>query len=59
MEFVVEEFVPGQDAFEYFGFPSQFSIQKMTHSHLSTGNDAMGESVFDVRSGLSLIAPIN
>jgi hypothetical protein len=53
----VEEKVAQEQVFcEYFGFPCQFSINRLLHihHHLSSGAGTIGQLVADVPSGLSL-----
>jgi hypothetical protein len=45
---------PGHIFSEYFGFPCQFSIHRLLHTHLSSGAGTMCQRVADVPSGLSL-----
>jgi hypothetical protein len=44
---------------QYFGFPCQFSFQRLLHNHyhLSSGAGTIAQLVADVPSGLSLIPP--
>jgi hypothetical protein len=52
--FVVEKMALGQISYEYFGFPCQFSVYKIFHTHLSSGAVRIGQLVTDVPSGLIL-----
>jgi hypothetical protein len=54
----VDEVALEQVFFEYFGFPCQFSFQRLLHTHhLSSGAGKIGQLVADVPSGLSLTPP--
>jgi hypothetical protein len=52
--FVVDKVALGQVFLEYFGFPCQFSFQRLLriHHHLSSGAGTIGQLVADVPSGL-------
>jgi hypothetical protein len=47
----------GQVFAEYFGFPCQFSLHQLLHTHLSSGAGTIGQLVADVPNGLSLTPP--
>jgi hypothetical protein len=52
--FVVDKVALEQVFSEYFGFPCQFSFHRQFHSHhLSFGAGTIGQTVTDVRSGVS------
>jgi hypothetical protein len=56
--FVMDKVALGQVSSEYFGFPCQFSLHRMLHTHhLSSGVDTIGQLVAGVPSGLSLTPP--
>jgi hypothetical protein len=56
--FVVDKVVLGQDFFDYFGFPCQFSFHQLLHiHHQSSGAGTIGQLVVGVPSGLSLTPP--
>jgi hypothetical protein len=55
--FVVDKVVLGQVSSEYFGFPCQFSLNQMLHTHPSSVVGTTGQLVADVRGGLSLTPP--
>jgi hypothetical protein len=53
--FVLDRAALRQISSEYFGFPCQFSFQRLLHIHeLSSGAGTIGQLVADVPSGLSL-----
>jgi hypothetical protein len=61
MGFVVDKVALGQ-VFIYFGFPCQFSFQRLLHihhhhHHLSSGAGTIGQLLAAVPSGLSLTPP--
>jgi hypothetical protein len=57
--FVVDKVALGQVFSEYFGFPCQFSFQRLlhTHHHVSCVAGTVGQIMIDVPSGLSLTPP--
>jgi hypothetical protein len=56
--FVVDKVALGQVSSEYFGFPCQFSLHRLLHSHhLSSEAGTIGQLVTDIPSGLSLTPP--
>jgi hypothetical protein len=56
--FVVDKVALGQVLSEYFGFPCQFSFQRLLHTrHVPSGAGTIGQLVADVPSGLSLTSP--
>jgi hypothetical protein len=55
--FVVDKVALRQVFPEYFGFPCQFSFQRLLHTHLSSGAGRIGQLVADVPSGFSLTPP--
>jgi hypothetical protein len=56
--FVVDKVALVQVLSEYFGFPCQFSFQRLLHTyHLSSGPGTIGQLVADVPTGLSLTPP--
>jgi hypothetical protein len=57
--FVVDKVALRQIFSEYFGFPCQFSVHRLlhTHHHLSSGAVKTGQIVADVPNGLSLTPP--
>jgi hypothetical protein len=59
MGFVVDKVALGQDFSEYFGFPCQYYLHGLlhTHHHLSSGAGTIGQLVADVPSGLNLTPP--
>jgi hypothetical protein len=54
---VVDKVALGQVSSEYFGFPCQFSIHQLIHTHLSSEAGTIGQLVVDVPSGLGLTPP--
>jgi hypothetical protein len=55
--FVVDEVALAQVSSESFGFPCQFSFQRLLHTHVSSGAGIIGQLMADVPSGLSLTQP--
>jgi hypothetical protein len=56
--FVVDKVALGQVFSEYLGFPSQFSFQRLLHTHhLSSGAGTICQLVAEVPSGYSLTPP--
>jgi hypothetical protein len=57
--FLADKVALGQAFSDYFGFPCQFSFQRLIHlhHHLSSGAGTIGQTVADVPSGLSLTPP--
>jgi hypothetical protein len=56
--FVVDKVALGQVFSEYFGFPFQFSFNRLLHTHhLSSGAGTKGQLVADKPSRLNLIPP--
>jgi hypothetical protein len=54
---VADEVELGQVSSKYFGFPCQFSVHQMLHSHLSFGAGIRGSLVAGVPSQLNLTPP--
>jgi hypothetical protein len=58
MGFVADKMELEQVSYEYFGFPCQFSLHRLLHTHhVSAGAGTIGQLVADVLSGLSLTQP--
>jgi hypothetical protein len=57
VKFVVKNVALRQVFSECFGFPCQFSLHQMVHTHISSGAGTIGQLVVDVLSGLSLTPP--
>jgi hypothetical protein len=56
--FVVDKVALGQVFSEYFGFPCQFSFQRLLHNHyLSYGAGTIGQIEADLPSGLVSLTP--